>query len=49
MSLNIPMIAIQADLLEVNNEKILNFSKIIDIYTEPETDEEDIKQVNEAT
>jgi len=49
MSLNIPMIAIQADLLEVNGEKILNFSKIIDIYTEPEEDEEDIKQVNEST
>ena len=49
MSLNIPMIAIQADLLEVNGEKILNFSKIIGIYTEPEEDEEDIKQVNEST
>lgn len=49
MSLNIPMIAIQADLLEVNGEKILNFSKIIDIYTEPEEDEEDTKQVNEST
>lgn len=47
MSLNIPMIAIQADLLEVNGEKILNFSKIIDIYIEPE--EEDTKQVNEST
>jgi len=49
MSLNIPMIAIQVDLLEVNGEKILNFSKIIDIYTEPEEDEEDTKQVNEST
>ncbi|PTN10026.1 hypothetical protein C8N47_1026 [Mangrovibacterium marinum] len=49
MSLNIPMVAIQADLLEVNGEKILNFSKIIDIYIEPEEDEEDTKQVNEAT
>ncbi|MCK3685508.1 hypothetical protein [Maribellus sp. YY47] len=49
MSLNIPMIAIQADLLEVNGDKILNFSKIIDIYTEPEEDEEDTKQVNEST
>jgi len=46
MSLNIPMIAIQADLLEVNGDRILNFSKIIDIYIEPE---EDIKQVNEST
>lgn len=49
MSLNIPMIAIQADLLEVNGDRILNFSKIIDIYIEPEEDEEDTKQVNEST
>ena len=48
MSLNIPMIAIQADLLEVNGDKILNFSKIIDIYIEPE-EEEETKQVNETT
>ena len=49
MSLNIPMIAVQADLLEVNGEKILNFTKIIDIYIEPEEYEEDVKVVNEAT
>jgi len=49
MSLNIPMIAIQADLLEANNELILNFSKILDIYVEPEEDEEESKQVTEAT
>jgi len=49
MSLNIPMIAVQADLLEVNNDKILNFTKIIDIYSEPEEDESEIKQVNEST
>lgn len=49
MSLNIPMIAIQADLLEIGNEKVLNFTKIIDIYIEPEENEEDIKQVNEFT
>ena len=49
MSLNIPMIAIQVDLLEVNGDRILNFSKIIDIYIEPEEDEEDLKQVNEST
>ena len=46
MSLNIPMIAIQANLLEVNGERILNFSKIIDIYEEPAEDEE---VVNEST
>lgn len=49
MSLNIPMIAVQADLLDVNGEKILNFTKIIDIYIEPEENEEDVKVVNEAT
>jgi len=49
MSLNIPMIAIQADLLEVSNEKILNFTKIIDIYSEPEEDESETKTVNEST
>lgn len=47
MSLNIPMIAIQADLIEVNGERVLNFSKIIDIYIEPEENEEDVKVVNE--
>lgn len=49
MSLNIPMIAIQADLIEFNNEQVLHFTKIIDIYTEPEESEEDVKQVNEST
>lgn len=49
MSLNIPMIAIQVELLEVNEEKILNFTKIIDIYCEPEEDESETKQVNEAS
>jgi len=49
MSLNIPMIAIQADLLEVNGDKILNFTKIIDIYIEPDENEDEVKQVNEAT
>jgi len=49
MSLNIPMIAIQADLLEVNSEKILSFTKIIDIYIEPEESEEDVKVVNESS
>jgi hypothetical protein len=48
MSLNIPMIAIQADLLEVNSERILNFSKILDIYIEPD-EEDNTKQVNETT
>jgi len=48
LSLNVPMIAIQADLLEVNGEYILNFSKILDVYVEPE-DEEEISVVTEST
>ncbi len=48
LSLTVPMIAIQADLLEVGDEKILNFTKILDVYVEPE-EEEEVKQVTEAT
>ncbi len=48
LSLNIPMIAIQADLLEVNKEYILNFTKILDVYIEPE-DNEDEKPVGDTT
>jgi len=47
LSLNIPMIAIQADLLEVNGEYIITFTKILDIYVEPEH-EEDAIVVNES-
>lgn len=48
LSLNIPMIAIQADLLETNNEYILNFTKVLDVYEEP-SDEEEVKPVTEST
>jgi len=48
LSLNVPMIAIQADLLEVGNEKILNFTKILDVYVEQE-DEEEGNPVTENT
>jgi hypothetical protein len=48
LSLNIPMIAIQTDLLRVKDDLILNFSKILDIYVEPE-DEEEPKPVDEKT
>jgi hypothetical protein len=47
LSLNIPMIAIQADLLEVNSDHILTFNKILDVYVEPEDEEETI--VNESS
>ncbi|MFW6016440.1 MAG: hypothetical protein ACOCRK_08370 [bacterium] len=48
LSLNIPIIAIQADLLKVNNEYVLNFTKILDVYVEPEDNEEETI-VNEST
>jgi hypothetical protein len=48
LSINIPMIAIQADLLEVNKEYILNFNKILDVYEEPE-DNEEATPVNESS
>jgi len=47
LSLNVPMIAIQADLLEIGGEYVLNFSKVLDIYVEPEEEEE--TKVNEKT
>jgi hypothetical protein len=40
LSLNVPMIAIQTDLLKVKDDFILNFSKVLDIYVEPQDDEE---------
>jgi hypothetical protein len=46
--MNIPMIAIQADLLEANQEYILSFTKILDIYAEPE-DKDEPTPVNESS
>jgi hypothetical protein len=40
LSLNVPMIAIQVDLLEVDDKKIINFTKILDIYEEQAEDDE---------
>jgi len=48
LSLTVPMIAIQADLLEVGTEKILNFTKILDVFVEQE-DEEEPNRVTETT
>jgi len=48
LSMNIPMIAIQADLLETCNEYVLTFTKILDVYVEPQDVEEQIP-VNEST
>jgi hypothetical protein len=40
LSLNVPMIAIQADLLEIAEQRIINFIKILDIYEEQAEDDE---------
>lgn len=39
LSMNIPMIAIQVDLLDVGGEQVLSFTKIIDVYAEPDDEE----------
>lgn len=48
LSLNVPMVAIQADLLEVGGQKIINFTKILDIYEE-QAEEDETNIVNETT
>jgi hypothetical protein len=49
LSMNIPMIAIQADLLEVNKEEyVLTFTKILDVYVEPQ-DSEEAPPANESS
>lgn len=48
LSLNIPMIAIQADLLQVNDEYVLNFTMILNIYEEP-SDMDEVNRVDETT
>lgn len=49
LSLNVPMIAIQADMLEVGNQQIINFTKILDIYEEISEEENEGSIVNEAS
>lgn len=36
LSQSIPIIAIQANMIEADNKKVLHFSKVLDIYEEPE-------------
>ena len=38
----IPIVAIQADLIEADGKSILHFSKVLDTYTEPETESSDV-------
>ena len=47
LSLNIPMIAIQADLLEVGQQRVINFTKILDIYEETAEEENEQNIVSE--
>lgn len=49
LSLNIPMIAIQAELIEVGDDKIINFTKILDIYEERADSGDETNIVNEST
>jgi hypothetical protein len=42
LSMNLPMIVIQANLLEVNKEYVLSFSTIFDLYLGPKDSEEPI-------
>lgn len=47
LSLNVPMIAIQADLISFDGQQIINFTKILDIYEE--IDETDSVTTNTAS
>jgi len=38
LSTNIPLIAIQANIIEINDKRSLHFTKILDAYEEPEDD-----------
>ena len=51
LSLNVPMIAIQVNLLEVDGqpEPVINFTKILDIHEEPAEDDEENSAANETT
>ena len=43
ISLNIPMIAVQLDVLETDNHYTLSFTKIMDIYEEPDDESENVE------
>ncbi len=45
---SIPIIAIQVSLIELNNQKVLHFTKILDTYEEPE-DGTEIEEVHDET
>lgn len=39
LSLNVPIIAIQAELLKVGEQHVLNFVKVLDVYEEPQEED----------
>ncbi len=49
LGLNIPMIAIQADLLEVGDQRVISFTKILDVYEEPAENDNESKVVSESS
>ncbi|NLG19271.1 MAG: hypothetical protein GX556_18260 [Fibrobacter sp.] len=48
LSLNVPMIAIQAELYEMENDYFLNFRTLLNVYEEPE-EEEPVEPASEST
>ena len=42
LSLNVPIIAIQAELLKVGEQHVLNFVKVLDVYEEPQEEDTSI-------
>jgi hypothetical protein len=45
LSLSIPIIAVQANMIEADEKKILHFSKTLDVYEEPEEDDRSLNEV----
>src|SRR6266536_2688638 len=45
LSLTIPIIAIQANVIEANGKRVLHFTKILDAYLEPEMDDSEPAEV----
>lgn len=48
LSLSIPMMAIQVSMIEVNGQRSLHFTKVLDLYEEPEEDDGTEETYDEA-
>jgi len=44
LSMNFPMIAIQVEMIKVNNDYLLNFVKVLDVYEEMDIPEENVDE-----